>query len=64
MKLNVLFFLGAKSQSEVESQKITPVDKSWMNPNAFQLPAGINFRTDRAFDIGMIHEGIWPVFEY
>ena len=60
MKLNFLFFLGAKSQSK---QKITPVDKSWMNPDAFKLPAEISFRTDRAFDMAiqygpysMLHE--------
>ena len=44
MKLKFIFFLGAKS---AEVDEVTPLEVSWKNSGAFQLPEGLSLTTER-----------------
>ena len=52
MKLHFLILCGSETSStEVVSDKLTPVDDTWKNPDAFKLPPEIGLRTERAQNV-------------
>ena len=49
MKLHFLILFGGEASGiEIVSDKLTPVDDTWKNPDVFKLPPEISLRTERA----------------